>query len=156
MRQTGRFVYLMWLFYWLIKWCKIRCSSVSEFYILRITNPFKQNVYSISFHFMYKKVSILWHASSPWPAIWLSRHAVVCQQPRETQDAQCVIYRKRKVADFNPLYLLNYLENFYQIYIFYALHIHAMVCKIYVHFQKLPNFLHIFLLPTAFEEFWTT
>ena len=48
---------------------------------------------------------------------------VVCQWPRETQDSQSVIYRKWKVADFNPLYLLNYLEDFYQIYIFYALHV---------------------------------
>ena len=56
----------------------------------------------------------------------LPRHTVVCQRPRETQNAQCAIYRKRKVADFNPLYLLNYLEDFYQIYIFYALHIHDL------------------------------
>ena len=55
--------------------------------------------------------------------LYVSRHTVVCQWPRETQDPQCIIYRKQKVADFNPLYLLHYLEDFYQIYIFYALHI---------------------------------
>ena len=90
---------------------------------------------------------------------------VVCQQPRKTQDAQCVIYRKRKVPDFDPLYLWNYSTDFYQIYIFYALYIyiymslHIKFEKNWVsgeqdmHFQKLPNFLHIFLLRTAFEEF---
>ena len=43
----------------------------------------------------------------------ISRHTIMCQRPRETQDAQCVIYRKRKVPDFNPLYLGNYLMEFY-------------------------------------------
>ena len=54
--------------------------------------------------------------------IGISRHTVVCQRPRDTR-LTCVIYRKRKVADFDPLYLLNYLEDFY---IFYALHIHDL------------------------------
>ena len=60
----------------------------------------------------------------------LSRHMVVCQRPRETQDSQRVIYRKRKVPNLNPLYLGNYSTDFYQIYIFYALHIRDLTYQI--------------------------
>ena len=34
------------------------------------------------------------------------------------------IYRNRKLAIFNHSYLYNHYANFYQIHIFYALHIH--------------------------------
>ena len=49
---------------------------------------------------------------------------------------------EQKVADFNPLYLLNYLEDFYQLYTYFMFYIYitlhnklernwVVVCKIY-------------------------
>ena len=66
-----------------------------------------------------------------------SRHTVVCQWPRETQDTQCVIYRKRKVATYTwpCIIIVSSVQD--------------------IHFEILSNFLHIFvllLLLTAFEE----
>ena len=49
---------------------------------------------------------------------------------RKMHSTQCAIYRKQKIADFNPLYLLNYLADFYQTYIFYAPHIHDLTYQI--------------------------
>ena len=60
-------------------------------------------------------------------------HGHVSKKMHSTQSA---IYRKqkntgsRKIADFNPLYLLNYLADFYQTYIFYAPHIHDLTYQI--------------------------
>ena len=75
-------------------------------------------------------VTVHFCQESRYPDRKRSRHMVVCQLPRETQDTQCVIYRKRKVPDFNPLYLENYSIDFYQIYIVYALHIHDLTYQI--------------------------
>ena len=86
-----------------------------------------------------------------------------CVSGQERHKMHSVLFtRKWKVPDFNPLYLWNYSTDFYQIYIFYALHINDLTYKNRVsgkqdiHFKRLPNFLHIFLLLillTAFEEF---
>ena len=84
---------------------------------------------------------------------------VVCQRPRETQDAQCIIYRKQKVPNFNLLYLGNYSTVFikftyFMLYLYMTLHIKFERNQIsgeqdIIHFQKLSNFLHIFLLLRA-------
>ena len=60
--------------------------------------------------------------------IILLRNTVVCQQPRKQKKTQgiqvCYLLVYRKVAKFSLLYLQNYYTDFYQIYIFSALHIH--------------------------------
>ena len=75
----------------------------------------------------------------------LSGHMVMCQWSRKTCDQytwscvsgqercaahKCVIYRNRKDTIFNTSYLYNYWTDFYQIYVFYALHIYDLAYKI--------------------------
>ena len=43
---------------------------------------------------------------------------------------KCVIYRNRKLAIFNPLYLYNHYVNLYKNYIFYVLHLHDLTYQI--------------------------
>ena len=93
--------------------------------------------------------------------IHASRHMVVCQRPRETQDAQCVIYRKRKV----PLYLRNYSTDFFKftyfmLYIYMTLYIkferNWVSSEQDIHFQNYPIFFTFFfffaLLLKKFEH----
>ena len=61
---------------------------------------------------------------------WLSRHTVVCKENDRRTVHKCVIYWYCKVTKFNLPYLQNYRANFYQIYIFSALHIHYFTYKI--------------------------
>ena len=62
---------------------------------------------------------------------WQDQDTQLCVCSQERYKMQCVIYRKRKVPDFNPLYLWNYSTDFYQIYIFYALHTHYLTNQIW-------------------------
>ena len=85
----------------------------------------------------------------------------MCQQPRKIQDTQYVIYRKWKI----PLISMPCIsETTWQIftkftkfmlYIYMTLHIEFERKQVSgtqdVHLQKLPNFLHMFLLHTAFQ-----
>ena len=60
----------------------------------------------------------------------IKTHGRVSATKRHTRQSQCVIYRKWKVPNFNPLHLGNYSTDFYQIYIFYALHIYDLTYQI--------------------------
>ena len=55
------------------------------------------------------------------PYKYIKTHSCVSTVTRHM--AWCVIYRKQKVADFNLLYLYNYLPIFTKFPLFYALHI---------------------------------
>ena len=60
---------------------------------------------------------------------------------------KCVIYWYRKVAKFSLLYLQNYYADFYQIYIFFALHIHYFTYQSWR--KSLQHFLRYLFLKIA-------
>ena len=53
----------------------------------------------------------------------VSRHTVMCQWPRKPCDAQVCYLQEPLPRLFQPSYLYNLWADFYQIHLFYALHI---------------------------------